>query len=156
VGYVRCRENRLRKHRYTAVFWDVRGVERSAGTFGRRVLAERAWKSAEASVADGRYLDLDQGRKRFGEYALGTWLPQFAGEDTTVQGYGFVLEKYLIPEFGHARMIEVTPGRVRAFYALLRDARRCCARCSIRRSTTVWWAGIRVAGWRVRWWCRHR
>jgi integrase len=122
MGYVRCRQNRLRKHRYTAVFWDVRGVERSAGTFGRRVLAERAWKSAEASVADGRYLDLDQGRKRFADYALGTWLPQFAGEDTTVQGYGFVLEKYLIPEFGATRMIEVTPGRVRAFYALLRDA----------------------------------
>ena len=72
VGYVRCRQNKLRKHRYTAVFWDVRGIERSAGTFGRRVLAERAWKSAEASVADGRYLDLDQGRKRFAEYALGT------------------------------------------------------------------------------------
>ena len=122
MGYVRCRQNKLRKHRYTAVFWDVRGVERSAGTFGRKVLAERAWKSAEASVADGRYLDLDQGRKRFADYALGTWLPQFAGEDTTVQGYGFVLEKYLIPEFGATRMIEVTPGRVRAFYALMRDA----------------------------------
>ncbi|HTJ67183.1 MAG TPA: tyrosine-type recombinase/integrase [Actinospica sp.] len=122
MGYVRCRQNKLRKHRYTAVFWDVRGIERSAGTFGRRVLAERAWKSAEASVADGRYLDLDQGRKRFADYALGTWLPQFAGEDTTVQGYGFVLGKYLIPEFGQTRMIEVTPGRVRAFYALMRDA----------------------------------
>ena len=122
MGYVRCRQNKLRKHRYTAVFWDVRGIERSAGTFGRRVLAERAWKSAEASVADGRYLDLDQGRKRFAEYALGSWLPQFAGEETTVQGYGFILEKYLIPEFGATRMIEVTPGRVRAFYALMRDA----------------------------------
>jgi integrase len=122
MGYVRCRQNKLRKHRYTAVFWDVRGIERSAGTFGRRVLAERAWKSAEAAVADGRYLDLDQGRKLFVDYALGTWLPQFPGEDTTVQGYGFVLEKYLIPEFGHTRMIEMTPGRVRAFYALMRDA----------------------------------
>lgn len=39
-----------------------------------------------------------------------------------MQGYGFYLEKYLIPEFGAMPMIEVTPGRVRAFYALLRDA----------------------------------
>jgi integrase len=122
VGYVRCRENKLNKRRYTAVYRDVRGVERSAGTFTRRAKAERAWRSAEASVADGRYLDVDQGRKRFADYARETWLPQFAGEDTTVQGYGFYLEKYLIPEFGVTPMIEVTPGRVRAFYALLRDA----------------------------------
>lgn len=122
VGYVRCRENKLNKRRYTAVYRDVRGIERSAGTFTRKVKAERAWKSAEAAVADGRYLDVDQGRKRFADYARETWLPQFAGEDTTVQGYGFYLEKYLIPEFGVTPMIEVTPGRVRAFYALLRDA----------------------------------
>lgn len=29
VGYVRCRENKLNKRRYTAVFQDVRGVERA-------------------------------------------------------------------------------------------------------------------------------
>lgn len=39
-----------------------------------------------------------------------------------MQGYDFYLEKYLIPEFGATRMIEITPGRVRAFYALMRDA----------------------------------
>ncbi len=122
MGYVRCRQNKLKQRRYTAVYRDVRGIERSAGTFTRKAKAERAWKSAEAAVADGRYLDVDQGRKRFAEYARGTWLPQFAGEDSTIQGYGFYLEKYLIPEFGATRMIEITPGRVRAFYALLRDA----------------------------------
>ena len=67
MGYVRCRQSKLRRHRYTAVFWDVWGIERSAGTFARRVLAERAWKSAEASVADGRYLDVDQSRKRLAD-----------------------------------------------------------------------------------------
>lgn len=122
MGYVRCRQNRLKQRRYTAVYRDVRGVERSAGTFSRRARAERAWKVAEAAVADGRYLDVDQGRRRFADYASETWLPQYAGEDTTVQGYDFILEKYLIPEFGATRMIEVTPGRVRSFYALLRDA----------------------------------
>lgn len=122
VGYVRCRENKLRKRRYTAVFHDVRGIERSAGTFADKAAAARAWKAAEASVADGRYLDLDQGRTSFEEYARGTWLPQYEGEESTVQNYDYYLEKYLIPEFGATRMIEVTPGRVRAFYALMRDA----------------------------------
>lgn len=68
VGYVRCRESKLKKRRYTAVFKDVRGDERSAGAYPDKASAARAWKSAEASVADGRYLDLDQGRKRFEEY----------------------------------------------------------------------------------------
>lgn len=122
MGYVKCRQDKLNKRRYTAVYRDVRGIERSAGTFTRKERAARAWKSAEAAVADGRYLDADQGRKRFADYARETWLPQFEGEDMTVQSYGFYLEKYLIPEFGATRMIEVTPGRVRAFYALLRDA----------------------------------
>ena len=122
MGYVRCRESKLRKRRYTAVFQDVRGVERSAGTFADKAAAARAWKIAEASVVDGRYLDLDQGRNHFEEYARQTWLPQYEGEDTTVQNYDYYLEKYLIPEFGATRMIEVTPGRVRAFYALMRDA----------------------------------
>ena len=72
-------------------------------------------------MADGRYLDVDQGRKRFAEYARDTWPPQYAGEDSTGEGYGAYREKCLIPEFGATRMIEVTPGRVRAFYVLLRD-----------------------------------
>jgi integrase len=135
VGYVRCRENKLNKRRYTAVFQDVRGVERSAGTFPDKAAAARAWKSAEASVADGRYLDLDQGRKLFAEYARETWLPQYAGEDSTVQGYDYYLEKYLIPEFGATRMIEITPGRVRAFYALMRDARH--GRSTVEKCKTV-------------------
>lgn len=104
------------------MYCDVQGRERSGGTFGRRVLAERAWKSAEAAVADGRYLDVDQGRQYFAAYAKDTWLAQFAGEATTIQGYWHILEKYLIPEFGRTRMIEITPGRVRAFFALLRDS----------------------------------
>lgn len=135
VGYVRCRESKLRKRRYTAVFHDVRGIERSAGTFPDKAAAARAWKIAEASVADGRYLDLEQGRKSFEEYARQTWLAQYEGEDSTVQNYDYYLEKYLIPEFGATRMIEVTPGRVRAFYALLRDAH--LGRPTIERCKTV-------------------
>lgn len=104
------------------MYCDVQGKERSAGTFGRRALAQRAWKSAEAAVADGRYLDVDQGRQYFAAYAKDTWLAQFAGEATTIQGYWHILEKYLIPEFGRTRMIEITPGRVRAFFAMLRDS----------------------------------
>ena len=67
MGYVKCRQDKLNRRRYTAVYRDVRGIERSAGTFTRKERAARAWKSAEAAVADGRYLDADQGRKRFAD-----------------------------------------------------------------------------------------
>lgn len=121
MGYVRCRRTKSGKARYTAVYCDVRGKERSAGTFARQDEASRAWKSAEARVIDGRYLDVDAGRRRFASYATETWLPQFAGESSTIQLYGLMLEKYLLPEFGDTRMVEVTPGRVRAYFAMLRE-----------------------------------
>jgi integrase len=122
MGYVRCRRSKSGKARYTGVYCDVRGKERSAGTFARQDEASRAWKSAEARVIDGRYLDVDAGRRRFASYATETWLLQFAGESSTIQLYGLMLEKYLLPEFGDTRMVEVTPGRVRAYFAMLRES----------------------------------
>jgi hypothetical protein len=43
--------------KYTAIYRDVRGRLRSAGTFGTKRQAARAWQRAEAELAAGRVGD---------------------------------------------------------------------------------------------------
>ena len=50
MGFSRKRAGRDGKPRYTAYYVDIRGQERSAGTFSSRKDANDAWKSAEAMV----------------------------------------------------------------------------------------------------------
>ena len=53
MGYTRSRAGRDGKPRYTAYYWDIRGRERSAGTFSSRKDADRAWQREEVKVAEG-------------------------------------------------------------------------------------------------------
>lgn len=68
MGYSRLRVGRSGRVRWTAYYWDVRGRERSAGTFGRRREADRAWQRAETKVIEGRFVDLRSGRQCFSRY----------------------------------------------------------------------------------------
>ena len=47
MGYAKKRIGRNGKPRYTAVYVDLRGSERSAGTFGSERAANQAWQKAE-------------------------------------------------------------------------------------------------------------
>ena len=53
MGYTRTRTGRDGKPRYTAYYWDIRGRERSAGTFSNRKDADKAWQREEVMVAEG-------------------------------------------------------------------------------------------------------
>jgi hypothetical protein len=53
MGYSRVRTGRDGVRRYTAYYWDIRGRERSAGTFSSRKEADRAWQREETKVAGG-------------------------------------------------------------------------------------------------------
>lgn len=66
MGYTRLRYKSCGDARYTAYYWDLRGRQRSAGTFARQRDAERAWRRAEAQIADGRFVNLATGRQCFG------------------------------------------------------------------------------------------
>ena len=53
MGYAQKRLGRGGKPRYTAVYPDLRGERRSAGTFSSKKDANAAWQRAEAKAAEG-------------------------------------------------------------------------------------------------------
>ncbi|MEV0055258.1 hypothetical protein AB0H34_32770 [Saccharopolyspora shandongensis] len=50
MGYTRLRYTSHGYARYTAYYWDLRGRQRSAGTFARQRDANRTWRRAEAQI----------------------------------------------------------------------------------------------------------
>jgi integrase len=119
VGYSRKRAGRDGKPRYTAYYWDIKGRERSAGTFGSRKDADKAWQRADAKLAEGRIGDPARGRMTFQRYVEEIWLPHHVVEPTTRQSYVYSIRKHLMPEFGPMRMVEILPEHVRAWVVRL-------------------------------------
>jgi integrase len=95
------------------VYRDLRGRQRSAGTYPSRRLADKAWQRAEVKLELGRTGDPGLGRQTFRQYVEETWLPNHEMEATTRQGYTYVLYKHLMPEFGTMRMMDILPMHVR-------------------------------------------
>src|SRR2546426_8580118 len=100
MGYTRPRAGRDGKPRYTAYYLDSRRRERSAGTFGSRRDADRAWQQAEVRAAEGRAGDPRRGRQTFRRYVEETWLPNHVIEVSTLEGYTYSLRKHILPWFG--------------------------------------------------------
>jgi hypothetical protein len=65
MGYPKRRIGKDGKPRYTAVYVDLRGSERSAGTFASEKAANRAWQQAEVELRQGRVGDPTRGRQSF-------------------------------------------------------------------------------------------
>ncbi len=120
MGYSRKRTGGDGKPRYTAYYWDLKGAEKSAGTFSSKKEADKAWRDAEALVAQGRVGDPRRGRQTFERYVLETWLPNHEIEATTRQSYTYTIHRHLIPEFGAMRMIDILPEHVRAWVASMK------------------------------------
>ena len=74
--------------RYTALYRDLKGRQRSAGTFTTQRQADRAWPRAESKVAQGQLGEPVRGRQTFRDYVEKTWLPNHEIEATTRQSYG--------------------------------------------------------------------
>jgi integrase len=119
VGYLIPRVNRQGRTRYTAMYRDLRGQPRSAGTYASKKDADRAWQRAEARSAEGRATDLHRGRQRFGRYVEETWLPNHVMELTTREVYTYQIHKHVLPWFGEMRMIDILPSHVREWVAHL-------------------------------------
>jgi hypothetical protein len=86
--------------------------------------ASRAWRRAEARTGEGRFIDLRSGRQSFARYVMQVWLVNHRMEANTRQGYTSVIKRYLLPEFGEIRMIEILPSHVRDILRRLTDAGR--------------------------------
>jgi integrase len=119
MGYSRIRTGRDGKPRYTAYYWDIRGRERSAGTFGNKKGADKAWQRQETKVAEGRAGDPKRGRQTFERYVRVEWLPAHVMELRTRENYTYYLDRRIIPEFGPMRMVEILPAHVREWVTKL-------------------------------------
>ena len=106
--------------RYTALYRDLKGRQRSAGTFTTQRQADRAWQRAESRVAQGQLGEPGRGRQTFRDYVEKTWLPNHEVEATTRQSYSYILRQHILPEFGPMRMIDILPEHVREWVAGLK------------------------------------
>ena len=121
MGFARKRMGRDGKPRYTAYYLDIRGQERSAGTFSSKKDANDAWKVAEAGVRAGRQGDPGRGRQTFEVYVLDKWLPHHLLEPGVRSNYGGQLRKHLIPFFGPMKMRDILPEHVRQWITYMQD-----------------------------------
>jgi hypothetical protein len=121
MGFARRRTGRGGRPRYTAYYADLRGRETSAGTFGTKTEADKAWQRAEAKVAEGRAGTGARGRQTFRRYVEQEWLPHHVMEPSTREGYTYSLYAHAIDWFGDMRMIDILPSHVREWVSDLKD-----------------------------------
>lgn len=121
MGFSKKRVGKDGKARYTAVYIDLQGHERSAGTYGSKKTADKEWQAAEGRQREGRANASVRGRKRFRVYVEETWLPNHVMEASTRESYTYLLGKHLMPYFGELRMIDIMPGTVREWVTWMKD-----------------------------------
>jgi integrase len=119
MGHSNKRKGRDGKPRYTAIYEDIRGRRRSAGTYGSRKEAEKAWQAAEAKARESQTTPVRRGPLRFEPYVRDTWFPNHRLELRSRETYSYYLEKRIIPYFGPMRMIEIGSQDVREFVTKL-------------------------------------
>jgi integrase len=120
MGFARERVGRNGKVTYTACYRDIKGRQRSAGTFATERQANKAWQRAEAKLAEGRLGDPARGRMTFRRYVEETWLPNHEMEASTRESYTYSINRHIMPEFGDMRMIDILPEHVRAWVSRLK------------------------------------
>jgi integrase len=121
VGWVEKRVTEAGRARYTAMFRDLKGDKRSAGTFSTERRAAREWQRAEVELADGKITDRRRGLQTLRTYVETQWLPNHVIEATTRESYTYLLNRYILPELGSRRMAEILPGHVREWVTRMQD-----------------------------------
>lgn len=106
---------------YMAMYRDLQGRQRSAGTFAGKREAKAAYKEAEVAQNRGRIADPKRGRQSFRSYVEDEWLPNHVIEESTREGYVYKLYKHIMPEFGGRPMREILPFDVRAWVLKLQE-----------------------------------
>jgi integrase len=119
MGFSRRRPGRDGRPRYTAYFLDIRGQERSAGTFARKREADEAWQNAEAAIRAGRRGDPGRGKRSFEAYVLDDWLPYHQLEPGVRSEYARQIRKHLLPFFGPMKMRDIMPEQVRQWVSAM-------------------------------------
>jgi integrase len=113
MGYAKKRTGKDGKPRYTAVYLDLRGSERSAGTFASERAANQAWQKAEVELRQGRVGDPARGRQTLRQYVEERWLPNHVIEPTTREKYSYYLGAHIYPVLGSLRIADIFPEHIR-------------------------------------------
>jgi hypothetical protein len=121
MGYAKKRKDKNGKNRYTAVYVDVRGRERSAGTFSNAKEANTAWQDKEAEIRQGKVGDPSRGRTTLLKYVEEKWLPNHRMEPKTREKYHYYLYAHILPELGSMRMIDIFPEHIREWITAMQN-----------------------------------
>lgn len=121
MGYVIERVDDSGRKRYTAMYRDIRGRRRSAGTFASREAANREAIKAEARLDAGKVGDPKRGRQTLRHYIETEWFPNHVLEAKTRENYTYLLDRYIVPELGDIRMVELLPSHVREWITRLQS-----------------------------------
>ena len=119
MGFSRKRVDKKGKIRYTALYRDLRGSIRSAGTFATEKASDRAWQKAEVELRQGRVGDPARGRQRFRKYVEERWLPHHVLEPTSREKYTYYLGAFIYPALGKMPMAEIFPEHIREWITQL-------------------------------------
>jgi integrase len=122
MGYSEAREGKNGKIRHIAIYRDIRGKKRSAGTFNSEAAADTAWAKAEENIAARRITDPRRSRQTFERYVLDEWFPNHELELTTRQNYTYWIDKYILPELGGMKMVEILPVDIREWVGRMKKA----------------------------------
>ena len=122
MGFSRKRIGRDGKPRYTAYYLDIRGQERSAGTFSskkdcRQGLAGRGGQGQGRQAGRRR----SRGRQTFEAYVLEKWLPHHLLEPGVRANYAGHIRNHLLPFFGPMKMRDIMPEHVRQWVTYMKD-----------------------------------
>ncbi len=101
--------------RYTAMYRDGSGRQRSAGTFTSRREADKAGRQAENKLEQGTWVDPVSGKMTFTSYVEKVWWPSRQIEASTKAGYRSYLDRHFLPFFGHLPMADILPSTVQAW-----------------------------------------
>src|SRR5687768_8702490 len=101
--------------RFTGVYLDPTGRERSAGTFDSKRAAERAARTAESAIAEGNWIDPTNGKITFRKYVEEQWWPSRHLELHSKAAYRSYLDRHFLPFFGDMPMRAILPSTVQAW-----------------------------------------
>ena len=121
MGFSRKRTGRDGKPRYTAYYLDLRGRERSAGTFSTKKDATTPGRSRGGQVRAGKRGDPSRGKQTFETYVMEKWLPNHQLEPGVRANYARQIRKHLLPFFGPMRMRDIMPEQVREWVTSMKD-----------------------------------
>jgi integrase len=117
------RVRRLPSGRWQARYAGPDGIDRAADeTFGSKGDAEIWLTLKEAEIRNGDWINPDDGKIAFADYAR-TWIDERPGlRPKTVELYRYLLRRHLSPIFGKMPIADIRPSHVRHWRKQLLDA----------------------------------